>query len=207
MDILNIEIDLGIDLLKKRRNWEEIFHNPNPVILDIGCGKGHFLVEMAKKHPEKNFLGIEIYKKGLRNTKRKIQRMGLINVRLIPHEAKFVLENFFHPNEIREVYINHPDPWPKRRHHKRRLINPFFINMLHAFLEERGKIHLATDFEGYAPVILKSFEGHSGFINILNNKDGYVTRLDDRIPSLFEAKYLEEGRTIYYFIFEKKKND
>lgn len=212
INILDIELDLNIDILEKRKNWEEVFHNPNPVSVDMGSGKGYFLTEIASINPDKNFLGIEIYKKGLRKTKKKIQNMGLANVRLIPFEILFVLQNFFHPNEISEVYINFPDPWPKKRHWKRRFINPTFINTLYPLLEEKGRVNIATDFEGYASVILKSFEEHPGFINIFKNensllepnKKGYVNKLDNRVQSFYEKKYLEEGKLIYCFIFEKR---
>ncbi|HUU51086.1 MAG TPA: tRNA (guanosine(46)-N7)-methyltransferase TrmB [Nitrospinota bacterium] len=212
MNILDIELDLTIDILEKRKKWEEVFHNPNPVIVDMGSGKGHFLAEMARANPDKNFLGIEIYKKGLRKTKKKIQNMGLANVRLIPFEILFVLKNFFHPNEIQEVYINFPDPWPKRRHWKRRFVNPTFIDTLYPLLKEKGRVNIATDFEGYVPVILKSFEDHPGFKNIFksgntlfdSNEKSYVNKLDNRDQSLYEKKYLKEGKLIHYFIFEKR---
>lgn len=212
MNIQNSEIDLTINILKKRRNWEEIFSNKNPIVLDVGCGKGHFLAETAFQNPDKNFLAIEVYKKGLRNTRKKIQNRELTNVRIIPFEAHFILSNCFYPDEISEIYINFPDPWPKKRHWKRRLINSQFIKTLYPLLEEKGRINIATDFEAYIPVILKCFEDHPGFINLYKKSvsasledKGYVNQLDDRIQSLYERKFREKEKTIYYFSFEKKR--
>jgi tRNA (guanine-N7-)-methyltransferase len=212
MDVLDNILDLSPEFLKKRESWEEVFHNQNPLVLDIGCGKGHFLAEMAFKNPKRNFLAIEIYKKGVRNTKKKIQALELNNVRIISCEARFVLSNFFYPGEISEIYINFPDPWPKTRHWKRRLINPSFVDILHPLLENEGRIHIATDFKGYVPVILKCFEEHSGFINfyketgsLFERDRGYTHHLEERIESLYERKFREKNQLIYYFIFIKKE--
>lgn len=211
MDVLDSELDLTPEDLKKKKDWQEVFQNKNPLVLDIGCGKGHFLADMASKNPDKNFLAIEIYKKGLRNTKKKIQTRELTNVRIIPFEAHFILSNCFHSGEISEIYINFPDPWPKKKHWKRRLINPQFIKILYPLLEEKGRINIATDFEAYVPIILKCFKNHTGFINLYKKpassssaNTGYVNQLDNRIQSLYEQKFREKEKVIYYFTFEKR---
>ena len=206
MDVLDSGLDLTAEDLKKKKDWEEVFQNKNPLVLDIGCGKGHFLADMASQNPDKNFLAIEIYKKGIRNTKKKIQRLQLTNVRIISLEARFILLSFFHPGEISEIHINFPDPWPKKRHWKRRIINPSFINILHPLLGKEGRVHIATDFKGYVPIILKCFKEHPGFLNLYDpNGRGFVHELEDRTESLYERKFREKNLTIYYFTFIKRE--
>ena len=109
-----------------------IFGNSQPLALEIGCGTGHFVLERAQKQPETNFLAIDIYNKGCLKTCKKIDEAGVQNVRVMRVEARWLLENGLATESLSAVYINCPDPWPKKRHRNRRLVNKdFMITMAH----------------------------------------------------------------------------
>lgn len=193
----NIELDTFI--VWTRVDWGQIFRRSAPIKLEIGFGNGAFLVEMAQREPETNFVGLEIYRKGIKKAKKRIERAGLHNVRLIRQEVSVALPKLFTAGEISEIYINFPDPWPKRRHHKRRLINPSFIATAYTLLKDRGRIFIATDSGEYAEVIDRLFRGHGGFCFL----DQYFPV---HAPTKYEQECLRLGGTIYYMSWERIMN-
>ncbi|MBI1987918.1 MAG: tRNA (guanosine(46)-N7)-methyltransferase TrmB [Nitrospinae bacterium] len=186
-----------------RVNWAQIFGNRNPIRVEVGFGNGSFLVAMAQRDPASNFLGIEIYSRGMRRALRRIERAGLNNVRLLRAEASAALPRLFGPEEVGEVYINFPDPWPKKRHWKRRLIKPSFVETLYRVLEGGGRVHLATDHFDYAQEMLASFEGQDGFLNLAGEKAFLTHPPEERLPTKYEQEFLREGKTIFYLVFQK----
>jgi tRNA (guanine-N7-)-methyltransferase len=157
---------------------------------------------MAYREPDHNFLGLEIYKKGIQKTRRRVERAGLSNVRLLRAEAKATLPKLFGPGEVKEVYINFPDPWPKKRHSRRRLIKSDFIQTLYQVLALHGRVYLATDWLDYSREMLQFFQDHEGFKNVVEG-DFLSQAPGGRPVTKYEQTFLQEGRPIYYLIFEK----
>ncbi len=183
-------------------DWEAVFGNTNPLNLEIGFGVGNFLIEMAIREPDENFIGMDFYHKGIRKVITRIDRYQVPNIRIVYGDAKEKLPILFNEAELSRIYINFPDPWPKKRHHKRRLIKPAFIKNLAAKLKPGGEIHIATDYEPYAIEILEFFEAEP----LLTNKSGYRTFLTQKegIPQTkYEKKFINSGEKIFYLEFVK----
>jgi tRNA (guanine-N7-)-methyltransferase len=131
-------------------DWADLFADASrPVEVDIGCGKGGFLLWGAGTHPDSNYLGIERQLVRLRKVDQKIQRAGLSNARLLRCEAGYFVNQLVPAGSITAYHIYFPDPWPKRRHHPRRLIQPAFVGALHRTLRRGGVVHIATDDRDY----------------------------------------------------------
>lgn len=127
----------------------DLFDPALPLEVDCGCGKGRFLLARAAAHPEMQFLGIDRMLVRIRKLDGKIQRAGLTNVRLLRMEAFYSLQHLLPPHRLRTVYVFFPDPWPKRRHHRRRLFGPAFLDVLWSRLEPGGRVQVATDHLDY----------------------------------------------------------
>ena len=185
-----------------RPDWEELFGNRNPLNLEVGFGVGNFIIEMGIREPNENFIGIDFYHKGIRKVITRIAKYEICNARIVYGDAKEKIPLLFAPEELNRVYINFPDPWPKKRHHKRRLIKPNFIKILAEKLKCSGEIHIATDHEAYAMEILDFFEKDQ----LLINKNGLGTFLFQKegIPkSKYEKKFISTGERIFYFEYKR----
>jgi tRNA (guanine-N7-)-methyltransferase len=132
--------------------------------IDAGSGKGRFLLARAAKKPDTNFLGIERQTNRVQKVARKACRAGLENIRIVKAEISFILENLIPDNHIQTLYLFYPDPWPKRRHHHRRLIQPAFLDLLAHKLQAGGKLHFATDETGYAQHAATLFHNHATLV-------------------------------------------
>ncbi|MFQ5444385.1 MAG: tRNA (guanosine(46)-N7)-methyltransferase TrmB, partial [Nitrospinales bacterium] len=139
-------------------DWKSVFGNDHPLKIDIGFGGGSFLLEMAIREPECNFVGLDMYHKGIRKIVTRIDKLMIQNIRIVYGDAREKFPVIFKDGELSSIYINFPDPWPKKRHSKRRLIKPAFVHLLSNKLKQGGKIHVATDHESYAEEILYYFE-------------------------------------------------
>jgi tRNA (guanine-N7-)-methyltransferase len=185
-----------------RPDWGELFGNRNPLNLEIGFGVGNFIIEMGIREPNENFIGIDFYHKGIRKVITRIAKYEICNARIVYGDAKEKIPLLFAPEELNRVYINFPDPWPKKRHHKRRLIKPNFRKSLAEKLKCGGEIHIATDHEAYAMEILDFFEKD----HQLKNKNGLGTFLFQKegIPkSKYEKKFISAGERIFYLEYKK----
>lgn len=127
----------------------QLFARPQPIEVDLGCGKGRFLLARAAKHPEVNFLGIDRMLRRIRKIDNKVRRLGLSNIRLLRVEGYYAVAYLMPAEAIRTYYILFPDPWPKKRHHENRIFNPRFVDALHRTLIPGGCIHVATDHAEY----------------------------------------------------------
>lgn len=127
----------------------DLFANDRPIEVDVGCGKGRFLLAHAAEHPASNFLGIDRMLRRIRKVDRKIVRAGLTNVRLFRMEAYYAISHLFPAEQIAAYYILFPDPWPKKKHHDHRLFNPPFVDALHRTLVPGAAVHIATDHRPY----------------------------------------------------------
>ncbi len=145
---------------------DELFDPARPLEVDCGCGKGRFLLARAAAHPDVQFLGIDRMLVRMRKLDRKIVRAGLQNVRLLRMEAFYSLQQLLPDHRIRTVYIFFPDPWPKRRHHRRRLFGPEFLDVLWARLETGGTVQVATDHLDYFAEIRKCLAADARFSEV-----------------------------------------
>ncbi|MBI2929620.1 MAG: tRNA (guanosine(46)-N7)-methyltransferase TrmB [Verrucomicrobia bacterium] len=147
----------------ERIDLGRLFPRSQPVELELGSGDGSFLVQYARLHPERNFLGIERLLGRLRKVDRKAQRAGLTNVRLLSIEAAYFLEYLLPPKSIAALHVYFPDPWPKRRHRPKRLVNARFTELAKRALLPRGLVHLRTDDADYFAQMSAAFRGDSAF--------------------------------------------
>ncbi len=183
-------------------DWPSLFENDHPLKLEIGFGNGKFLLEMAIREPQFNFIGMDFYHKGIRKVITRINKLQLENIRIVYGDAREKVPLMFAEQELETIYINFPDPWPKKRHYKRRLIKPPFVDALAKTLAAGGNVLVATDSEPYAMEILEFFEAHAD----LKNKIGPGVFRGSRgdIPqSKYERNFLKAGEKIYYLEFLK----
>lgn len=177
--------------------FKNLFPNHHPQILEIGFGMGQALVHYAKLHPELNFIGIEVHPPGIGSLLKMIHQENLSNIKIIAGDAVLALTEQCPDNFLQGVNIFFPDPWPKKRHHKRRLIQTEFLNLLAEKLQRNGLLHLATDWEDYAHHMIKILEQNPNFQK-LNTERG------ERPLTKFEQKGLNKGHQVFDLQYIKK---
>lgn len=183
--------------IDKRPDWQFQFGNTNPIKLEIGFGMGNFLIEMAAKEPASNFIGIDFYHKGIRKLMARIKKLQLENIRVVYGDIRSKISILFKDKELNTIYINFPDPWPKKRHIKRRLIKPEFIKQLAQKLNFEGITYLATDSENYAHEMLEYFNAETLFQNIDSQK-GFLKERIDLPKTKYEKNFINAGEKIFY---------
>jgi tRNA (guanine-N7-)-methyltransferase len=176
------------------------FGRPAPKLLEIGFGMGETTANVAAAHPENDYLGIEVHRPGVGSLLRLIAERGLENVRVIQHDAVEVLKDMIRPASLDGVHIFFPDPWPKLRHHKRRLIQPPFVALLSERLRVGGYLHVATDWAHYAEQVLAVLGAES---RLANTARGYAPHPDYRPLTKFEERGLRLGHDVYDIIFRR----
>ncbi len=181
----------------------EAFGRQAPVILEIGFGMGETTQKIAQSRPGDNFLGVEVFNAGVGSLLKRIDESGLRNIRIIQHDAVEVVRDMLAPDSLDGVHIYFPDPWPKKRHHKRRLIQPKFIQLLASRLKPGGYIHCATDWENYAEQMLEVLSAEP----LLRNSvaQGYAPRPDYRPQTKFETRGLRLGHGVWDLIFLRRE--
>lgn len=183
-------------------DFEQAFGRQAPTILEIGFGMGETTEKIALARPQDNFLGVEVFNAGVGAMLKRIDESGLTNVRIIQHDAVEVLQHMIAPGSLAGVHIYFPDPWPKKRHHKRRLIQPPLIKLLSSRMQSGAYIHLATDWENYAEQMLEVLSGEELLENTVKN--GYAPRPDFRPQTKFETRGLRLGHGVWDLIFRRK---
>ncbi len=156
-------------------SWSGIFGNDNPLALEIGCGVGDFIVQMAVLHPDLNFVALDFYNKGCIKTCKRVDKAGLSNVRVLRAEARSFIEACIPAGTLKMVVINCPDPWPKLRHRKRRLVNSGFVDYLSRFMRPEAELYFATDFVDYGLDVAEFMAVQPGFANQLAPEKHKVT--------------------------------
>lgn len=181
-------------------DWPQTFGNNNPVYVEIGFGNGESVAQMAQQHPERNYLGIEVHTPGVGHLLLKLGEQGYQNVRVCQHDAIEVLHNMIPTASLSGVYLFFPDPWHKKRHHKRRIVQPAFLALLAEKLMPGGFFHAATDWENYAEHILESLSVSEQFTNTVEN---YTERPSDRLLTKFEQRGQRLGHGVWDLIFTR----
>jgi tRNA (guanine-N7-)-methyltransferase len=187
-------------------NFAAIFDNDHPVHLEIGFGNGESFIQMAVDRPEINFVGIEVHRPGVGNALLQIEQRSIQNVRVICQDAVEVLSQHIADQSLSAVYIFFPDPWHKKRHHKRRLIQIDFIECLKQIMQDNAVLHLATDWEDYAIHMMEVMKQVVGFTN-LAGEGNYSERPGYRPVTKFEERGLRLGHGVWDLIFRKKNKE
>jgi len=183
---------------------EKIFPDPAPIIIEIGFGMGDSLLKMAVENPETNFIGIEVHAPGVGALFTKLQQNPITNLRIFTEDAISVLETAIADNSIDKILLFFPDPWPKLRHHKRRLVQISFAKLILKKLKLHGQFHIATDSKDYALHSLKVLEHIPEFSNAAREQK-FSPRPPYRILTKFESRGIKLGHEIWDIIFVKNK--
>ncbi len=184
-------------------DFARLFGNDRLVELEIGCGKGGFLLEQAREQPERNYVGVEWAGKYFRYAADRMRRWGVTNVRLIRTDARHLVCRQLRPDSLAALHVYHPDPWPKKRHHKRRLFTPEFAAAAVRALRPAARLAVQTDHEEYFQIIRSLLAGQSGLAPTAF-ADADCGAAETQTGTNFEVKYLREGRVIYRLAFCKR---
>ena len=172
-------------------------------ILEIGPGRGDLLLELASTLPDKKLVAIEIGTKRYIKLIPRIERKGLTNIRLIRGDARIVLTDYFSQGAFEKIYVLFPDPWPKKRHALKRLLNTEFISLITRFLKKDGDLFMATDVDWYSQWAVINAESVPDLKN-MGNPFVEADNLFSYAPTFFEQKWRAEGRKIYYMHFKQE---
>ncbi|MFQ5514403.1 MAG: tRNA (guanosine(46)-N7)-methyltransferase TrmB [Myxococcota bacterium] len=173
-------------------------------VLEIGFGRAELIMELAEAEPERVFLGVEVSRKRVEKAARRVERRSLGNVRLIHAPAEYLLERVLPPACVEECWICCPDPWPKKRHHKRRLIRSAFLSRLVRVLVEGAEIHISTDHRAYAEWIHEALVKTPELEN-LHAPDPWASHPPARPRTAYEAEWLADGRRLVYFDYRIRR--
>ncbi len=188
----------GVSFSEARLDLEKLFGRNAPKILEIGFGMGESTAVIAAAQPENDYLGIEVHTPGVGNLLKLIDAQALTNVRIIQHDAVEVLRHMIAPGTLDGIHIFFPDPWPKNRHHKRRLIQAPLVSVLTEKLKPGGYLHAATDWHEYAEQILAVFAATPA---LKNTAADYAPRPEYRPRTKFEARGLRLGHGVWDIVF------
>ena len=191
----------GVDYAPGVMDWDRVFGRIAPRFLEIGFGMGGATAEIARNHPDNDYLGIEVHRPGVGNLLKLIAQDSLTNLRLMSHDAVDIINEMIAPDTLDGVLIFFPDPWHKKRHHKRRLIQPEFVHLLASRLKPGGTIHCATDWENYAVQMLEVLSAEPALENTAMD---YAPRPTYRPLTKFENRGLKLGHGVWDLVFRKK---
>lgn len=175
--------------------WRDLFGNNNPIHLEVGIGRGSFLKKFAVKNPEINYIGIETKEEVMLYGVKESHEEDLKNIKFIWQNA-VDLKDFFEKGEVDRIYLNFSDPWPKKRHSKRRLTADTFLNMYRGVLVDKGEVHFKTDHEELFEFSLNSFAENEWKLKNIS-LDLYKNLPEDNIPTDYETKFVEKGMRIF----------
>ena len=181
---------------------QTLFNNTNPIVLEIGFGMGKSLVEMAKNAPELNFIGIEVHRPGVGACISLAQEEGVNNLKVYEHDAIEVLADCIPDACLTTVQLFFPDPWHKKKHHKRRIVQPEFVETIRQKLKADGVFHMATDWENYAECMLEDMSSAPGYNNLSETND-YVPRPESRPLTKFENRGQRLGHGVWDIQFKR----
>ena len=194
----------GVDAGDAPLDFRALFGRAAPVHVEIGFGNGDVLAAMAARHPEYDYLGIEVHRPGIGALLRRLEAAGLGNARVMRADAEEVLARNIPDAALSAVYIFFPDPWPKKRHHKRRLIQPEFAELVRRKLQPGGMLHLATDWRDYAEQMLDVLSQTPGFENTAG-AGAFAPRPEERPLTKFEQRGKRLGHEVYDLSFRRSQ--
>ncbi|HEX8987149.1 MAG TPA: tRNA (guanosine(46)-N7)-methyltransferase TrmB [Rhodocyclaceae bacterium] len=191
----------GIPYAAAPLDFDSVFGRTAPRILEIGCGMGETTATIAAAHPGNDYLGIEVHSPGVGSLLKEIATRELTNLRVIQHDAVEVVRDMIPPGSLAGIHIYFPDPWPKKRHHKRRLVQGPFVAQLASRLAPGGYLHCATDWEEYAQQMLEVLGAEP---LLQNTAAGFAPRPDYRPPTKFEQRGLRLGHGVWDVVFRRR---
>lgn len=197
------DILLSPETVAERVDFGAIFGNDRPVELEIGCGKGAFLLRMARAHPDRNFFGVEWARAFCQYCADRLARWGVTNARMVRTDAKILVMHRLPPASLTAIHAYHPDPWPKKRHHKRRLFTPDAAAAMARALVPGGRLAVQTDHAEYYEQIRAVLGGVADFAEIGFDDPAFGTA-GARTETNYEIKYEREGRPIYRMAVRKR---
>ncbi|HYL03984.1 MAG TPA: tRNA (guanosine(46)-N7)-methyltransferase TrmB [Steroidobacteraceae bacterium] len=192
----------GVEYQPQPLELAALFGRDAPRTLEIGFGNGDNLLALALAHPERDYLGVEVHRPGIGRLLLALAERRLSNVRIVGHDAVEVLEHQIVPASLDEILVLFPDPWPKKRHHKRRLIRPAFVALLARALTPGGMLRLATDWEPYALEMLATLAAARELRNLAAD-GGFVPRPPERLPTRFESRGARLGHPVFDLAFRR----
>jgi tRNA (guanine-N7-)-methyltransferase len=193
----------GVELSSEALDFDAVFGRHAPRTVEIGFGNGENLARMAAAHPERDYLGIEVHRPGVGRLLLAVEEGHLTNVRVICHDAVEVLGQQIPQQSLDEVMILFPDPWPKKRHHKRRLVQSSFVELVTARLRRPGGVlRMATDWQPYAAEMLAVLTAHPGLRNLATD-GAYIPRPAERHATRFEKRGERLGHDVWDLAFER----
>jgi len=195
----------GVDHHDGMLDLDQLFARQAPRILEIGFGMGGSLLQMARSHPQQDFLGIEVHRPGIASLLRGLEQEAITNVRVICDDAVTVLEHNIAPHSLSAVYLYFPDPWPKLRHHKRRIVQPAFVELVASRLQAGGVFHMATDWQHYASQAMSVLSASPSLFNRAGEQR-FSERPGYRPLTKFEQRGRRLGHAVWDLIFERRSD-
>ena len=199
-----VELSTGADVTAQGAagcmDFDTLFGRKAPRTVEIGFGNGENLAHMAAEHPERDYLGIEVHRPGVGRLLLALEELRLTNVRVICHDAVEVLAHHIAPGSLDEVLILFPDPWPKKRHHKRRLVQSPFVELVAERLAPGGTLRMATDWQPYAEEMLAAAQANQRLRNLAPG-GGYIPRPAGRVATRFEKRGTRLGHDVWDLAF------
>ncbi len=190
----------GIEYRAALLELDVAFGRTAPRILEIGFGMGETTARIAAAHPDRDYLAIEVHSPGVGALLKTIDEAALRNIRIVQHDALEVLQNMIAPSVLDGAHVFFPDPWPKKRHHKRRLLQPPFVSLLAQRLKPGGYLHVATDWADYAEQVLSVLAAEP---LLANTAEGFAPRPEDRPLTKFETRGLKLGHGVWDAVFRR----
>jgi tRNA (guanine-N7-)-methyltransferase len=191
---------LGVSYRPEYLNFREIFGRTGPTVVEIGSGMGETTARIAREHPDVNYLAIEVHAPGVGSLLRQLDEGGVTNVRVIPHDAVEVMRDMVPPASLAGLHVFFPDPWPKKRHHKRRLLQPQFATLAASRLAPGGYFHVATDWQDYAEHVLAVLRDTPG---LANSAADFAPRPATRPETKFERRGIKLGHGVWDIVFTR----
>lgn len=193
---------VGLELDEQQLNFETLFGRTAPTIIEIGFGMGASLAEMAERHPENNYIGIEVHRPGVGALLKLVEAKQLTNIRVFNADAINVLDQKIPKNSLDAVYLFFPDPWHKSKHKKRRIVQAEFANKIAEHLKPNGQFHMATDWEDYAEHMMGVMSACKAFKN-LSGEGQFTPRPSHRPLTKFEQRGQKLGHGVWDLVFIK----
>jgi tRNA (guanine-N7-)-methyltransferase len=192
----------GLELGHTPLDPDKLFSRIQPVTLEIGFGNGETLRQLAQHHPQHNFLGVEVHGPGVGHLMIQLAEHQIENVRILKTDAMLLLRHHLQRDSLAQVLLYFPDPWHKRKHHKRRIVQPEFAELVYQALRPGGRLHMATDWEDYAQQMLRVVSAHPGFTNQAGEAQ-FSPRPATRPLTKFEQRGERLGHGVWDLIFER----